>query len=146
MHGYACLHHLQDIEAHVNACMDAIPPSPPRPQPNVNSNPAASTSKVFKALSSLQTFHTPPRDVKPVKVESKDDEGGPGAFSVLMNSHKENEAWKEATVAEDRNFRSTKANGGRRNAPFYKVMRGMPIAVDAFRYGSIPNVTAYFLT
>ncbi|KAI0060674.1 DRMBL-domain-containing protein [Artomyces pyxidatus] len=68
------------------------------------------------------------------------------AFSVLMSSHKENEAWKEATIAEDRNFRPTKGNGGRRKAPFYKVMTGMPIAVDAFRYGSIPGVTAYFLT
>ncbi len=63
-----------------------------------------------------------------------------------MTSHKENEAWKEAAEAEDRNFRPTKANGGRRKAPFYKVMQGMPIAVDAFRYGSIPDVTAYFLT
>ncbi|KAH9930298.1 DNA repair metallo-beta-lactamase-domain-containing protein [Fomitopsis serialis] len=69
-----------------------------------------------------------------------------GVFSVLMTSHKENEAWKEASVAEDRNFRPTKGNGGRRKAPFYKVMQGMPIAVDAFRYGAIPGVTAYFLT
>lgn len=63
------------------------------------------------------------------------------AFSVLMSGHKENEAWKEATEAEESAFK-----GGRRKAPFYKVMQGMPIAVDAFRYGNIPGVTAYFLT
>jgi len=63
-----------------------------------------------------------------------------------MSSHEENNAWKEAETAEDRNFRVTKANGGRRKAPFYKVLQGMPIAVDAFRYGEIPGVTSYFLT
>jgi hypothetical protein len=68
------------------------------------------------------------------------------AFSVLMSSHKENNAWKEAEAVEDRSFRPTKANGGRRKAPFYKVLQGMPIAVDAFRYGEIPGVTSYFLT
>lgn len=68
------------------------------------------------------------------------------AFSILMSSHKENNAWKEAENVEDRSFRATKANGGRRKAPFYKVLQGMPIAVDAFRYGEIPGVTSYFLT
>jgi hypothetical protein len=63
-----------------------------------------------------------------------------------MSSRKENDPWKEAEAAEDRGFRPTKAAGGRRKAPFYKVLEGMPIAVDAFRYGAIPGVTSYFLT
>lgn len=98
------------------------------------------------------------------------------AFSFLMSRNKENEAWKEATEAENSKWAKLKgkgkaskiskkekreeeiheidsepeqpngAKGSRRAAPFYKVMQGMPIAVDAFRYGKIPGVTAYLLT
>lgn len=60
-----------------------------------------------------------------------------------MATNKENSIWKEAVEAETSTF---KKNKGRRKAPFFKVLQGMPIAIDAFRYGKIPGVTAYFLT
>jgi len=60
-----------------------------------------------------------------------------------MATNKENAVWKEAIEAETSTF---KKNKGRRKAPFFKVLQGMPIAIDAFRYGKIPGVTAYFLT
>ncbi|KAF8262628.1 DNA repair metallo-beta-lactamase-domain-containing protein [Lactarius quietus] len=105
-----------DIQSHINDCCDSFSPS---------SGPNTST---------------PPRQLK------CEDLTDGNAFSVLMSSRKANEAWEEAEMADDRSFRPTKANGGRRKAPFYKVMQGMPIAVDAFCYGAIPGVTSYFLT
>ncbi|KIK61667.1 hypothetical protein GYMLUDRAFT_166045 [Collybiopsis luxurians FD-317 M1] len=103
------------------------------------------------------TIHIPAEDIslsnrastlKPLQPPASSDRQSAtsNAYSVLMSSHKENEAWKEAAVAEDRGFRPSKSNGGRRKAPFYKVLQGMPIAVDAFKYGTIPGVKAYFLT
>ena len=111
------------MQSHISTCCDSFSAAAPSPTP---------------PLSPHNSPTPPPHKGKgPV---------GDDAFSVLMSSHKENNAWKEAEVVEDRSFRPTKANGGRRKAPFYKVLQGMPIAVDAFRYGEIPGVTSYFLT
>ena len=135
----------QEIHDHVDACLNALSDCKTSTQGSLPS--AASSSKPLRPLSALQTPQVP--KAEPTAVPSKPclkQEGDGNGFATLMTSYKENEAWKEASAVEDRDFRPTKANGGRRKAPFYKVMQGMPIAVDAFRYGTIPNVTAYFLT
>ena len=73
--------------------------------------------------------------------------GRNNAFSILMSSVKETEAWKEASTDNNKtSFGGTPQTGGRRKVPFYKVLQGMPIAVDAFNFGKIQGVTAYFLT
>ena len=98
-------------------------------------------------------LHPPPRIFGPPVLLSCDGKrpnngksASGNAFSVLMSSFKENEVWREASVVERKTSFPQKSNGGRRKAPFYKVLQGMPVAVDAFRYGAIPEVTAYFLT
>ncbi|KAH9951149.1 DNA repair metallo-beta-lactamase-domain-containing protein [Amylocystis lapponica] len=138
------------FQSHVNGCLDSTalpgsPKKPPPPPPPLPTPPQA--AQTLRPLTSLQPplHYSSPPGSSIVKNEASGS-GGSDLFSVMMSSHKENEAWKEASAAEDRNFRPTKGNGGRRKAPFYKVMQGMPIAVDAFRYGTIPGVTAYFLT
>lgn len=115
------------------------------PSDCLNSTAEGTTSNPFRPLISLSTpqVHGP---LRLMSCDGKTKDSASNAFSVLMSSHKENEAWREASVVEDRNFHPSKSNGGRRKAPFYKVLQGMPIAVDAFRYGTIPSVTAYFLT
>ena len=131
----------QQIHEHVDLCINTPPEST---VPCATSTP--SSSKTLRPLSSLQTPQ-PSQVLGSASIEPEvEGIGGNNVFSTLMISYKENEAWKEASSVEDRNFRPTKANGGRRKAPFYKVLQGMPIAADAFRYGTIPNVTAYFLT
>ncbi|KAG8691491.1 hypothetical protein FRC08_010163 [Ceratobasidium sp. 394] len=83
-------------------------------------------------------------------------------INALMSSRDEKEDWDAADAVEAarRGLKSarpdtkgkskatgqSKAGRQRRPAPFYKVMPGMPIAVDAFCYGQIPGVTAYFLS
>jgi hypothetical protein len=76
-------------------------------------------------------------------IQEQSLKNGSNAFSLLMSSVKEKEAWKEADATKDKTHRTTYA---RRKAPFYKVLQGMPIAVDAFCYGAIPGVNAYFLS
>ncbi|WWC73626.1 uncharacterized protein I206_107598 [Kwoniella pini CBS 10737] len=111
---------------HINTCLDS-------------SSSSSRASKKGKPISSYASFSTEPSPSPEPEQPTK----GPNAFSVLMSGHKEKDHWKDAEADLKRDG---KRFIGRRKAPFYKVMTGMPVAVDAFRYGAIPKVTAYLLT
>ena len=66
------------------------------------------------------------------------------AFSRLMTSHSEAKEWAAADAAEVRNYGNRSRQ--RKTAPFYKILTGMPICVDGFRFGQIDGCTAYFLS
>jgi DNA cross-link repair 1A protein len=61
----------------------------------------------------------------------------------MLMAKKPQSIWE--AVEDDRSIKQggrVLARGERRKAPFFKVMSGMPVCVDGFRYGKIPKVTA----
>ncbi|KAL4874013.1 DNA repair metallo-beta-lactamase-domain-containing protein [Aspergillus spectabilis] len=124
-----------EISSHVNDCLDGKPSTiAPRP-------PSPSISMSEKKL----TFAERAAIAKPAQrdpFQPKAPRAG-SAFSKIMAGNAEDTAWAEA-AANDASSRGKQAY--QRTCPFYKILPGFSISVDAFRYGAVEACHAYFLS
>ncbi|KAJ5698828.1 DNA cross-link repair protein pso2/snm1 [Penicillium macrosclerotiorum] len=137
-----------EISVHVNDCLDGktdiITPDPSTTTttPNTTFNP--STSKKDAPAKAL-TLAERAAIARPAQANpyAQNTSGERSAFSKMMAGNAEDTAWKTAAANE---VSSRGKQAYQRTCPFYKILPGFSICVDAFRYGAVEGCNAYFLS
>lgn len=143
-----------EITRHVNSCLDGNPTPLPAlseatfdalaeiaPEPHAVPAPEPRAEPATPSHVALKAAIPRPGQRNPLSINA--DTQGSSAFSKLMSGNAESSAWADAAAAE------TASRGKpayKRTCPFYKIMPGFSICVDAFRYGAVKDCNAYFLS
>ena len=133
-----------DATRHVNGCLDGKPiPLPKSEAKAIKPEPSEPQLMPEGASKRFARRAAQPRPGQANPFELGRTEGPSSAFSKLMSGHAEDAAWATAAAAE---HAARGKPAYQRTCPFYKIMPGFFICVDAFRFGAVQGCNAYFLS